>query len=216
MAIGAAPVVVAPGAPDYAQHLVTDVNNAIARLAQAVAPDDLAAVQADVDALEADFATLTPLAFSASGADIVNATIPNAKFSETATTAVPGPVELATAVEVNAATDNTRAVTPLGVVAHPGVAKAWGTATGAGGALQAAYNLTSLTRTGTGAYDVVIATDFGGAEYIIVPSVDYSAAVLVVQVLAGKTAGTFTLAVNSIAGTPTDPDRISFVCFGTQ
>jgi hypothetical protein len=71
---------------------------------------------------------------------------------------------IATQAQMEAATDNTTFVTPLRVKSHPGVAKAAGSvsAAGVGSAL---YNVASVTKTGTGTYQVAFTSVMSSAAY---------------------------------------------------
>jgi len=61
---------------------------------------------------------------------------------------------------------------PPDLIKHsPGVAKFWVAITGSDGAVDASYNLTSVTRGSTGVYPVTYATDFAAATHMIVGQV---------------------------------------------
>ena len=76
----------------------------------------------------------------------------------------------ATQAEMETASSTTVYVAPGRVHNHPGVAKVWaifdGTTVGTH-AVTAGYNVTSVTRNGTGDYTVTIATDFSSADYAV-------------------------------------------------
>jgi len=83
-----------------------------------------------------------------------------------ATDAAPGVVELATAAEVQAGTDTSRAVTPATLGEHDGCAKAWVSFNGTGTvAIRGGFNVASITDNGTGDYTVNFATPFSDANY---------------------------------------------------
>lgn len=83
-----------------------------------------------------------------------------------ATETLAGLIEIASAAEMEAATDVTRAVTPGLMHRHPGVCKFWAQVTGGGTpALTTNYNVTSIADTGTGRMTVTIATDFSSANW---------------------------------------------------
>ena len=61
---------------------------------------------------------------------------------------------------------------PPDLIKHsPGVAKFWVAITGSDGAVDASYNLTSVTKSSTGVYPVTYATDFAAATHMIVGQV---------------------------------------------
>jgi len=81
---------------------------------------------------------------------------------------------IATQGDMETATNNTQAVTPLAVNWHPGVAKFWHRTTVSGGTptLANSWNVTSITDTATGNLTVTIATDFSGVNYAVVGDVE--------------------------------------------
>ena len=98
----------------------------------------------------------------------------------------------------------------------PGAAKAW-IKCDAAGAIQASYNVTSITDNGTGDVTVTIATDFASADYAVVATVYgggfFSASVFAqaagsVQVKNWTTSG----GLNPVA----DPTNYYIACFGTS
>jgi hypothetical protein len=78
---------------------------------------------------------------------------------------------VATQTQVEAITSNVTVMTPLNTNWHPGVAKCWLNAAGAGTSISASHNITSITDTGTGVLDVTIGTDFSSANYVIISDV---------------------------------------------
>lgn len=72
----------------------------------------------------------------------------------------------ASQTEMEAATSNTVGATPLNTHYHPGVAKAWVQMNGSGTpAVQAGYNVASITDNGTGDYDVNFTTNMSSTNY---------------------------------------------------
>jgi len=139
---------------------------------------------------------------------------------------VAGIVYLATQAEMEAATDVAHAVTPGRVQYHPGVAKAWGKAAGAG-TLTVSYNITSVTDTGPGNLGVTIATDFSTADYSIVCGTAAVATTLTVATIdngaivynATQAAGAFSLWNFDHTATThvvQDPQSYFWACFGDQ
>ncbi len=76
-----------------------------------------------------------------------------------------GAIEIATAAEMETATDTVRAVTPGRTQNHPGVSKAWIKFDAAAATILASHNITSVSRSAVGVYQIVIATDFSSADY---------------------------------------------------
>jgi hypothetical protein len=81
-----------------------------------------------------------------------------------------GLIEVAVQSEMETGTDMVRAVVPGRQQFHPSAAKCWGKVTMSGGTptLVASYNITSVTDTGVGLLDWVIATDFSSANWAAV------------------------------------------------
>lgn len=90
----------------------------------------------------------------------------------TATTAVQGAVQLATAAVTKTATDATMPAAVGTLANHPGVAKAWVNFVGNGSVgaatINASYNVASVTKTTTGTYAVVFSTAFTDPNYVAV------------------------------------------------
>lgn len=85
----------------------------------------------------------------------------------TATTTASGVVRKATAAEVKAETADRYADAAL-LKQHPGIAKAWGAFTGIGSAVtESDYNVATITRTGTGLYDVVFTNAMANNDYAV-------------------------------------------------
>jgi len=82
-----------------------------------------------------------------------------------ATAALAGLVELATAAEVLTGTDTGRVPAVSTMVAHQGIAKAWVSYNQSTPAIADSYNVDSVTDTGTGNFTVVFTTDFANALY---------------------------------------------------
>lgn len=137
-----------------------------------------------------------------------------------------GIIQLATQAEMETGTAVNRAVVPGRVQYHPGVAKAWGKAAGAG-TLTASYNITSVTDTGVGNLGVTIATDFSDTGYAIVAGTSASATTLTVATIdngaiiynASQAAGAFSLWNFDHTATThavQDPESYFWACFGDQ
>lgn len=82
-------------------------------------------------------------------------------------TTAPGLNELATAAEVAAGTDTGRVAPVSEMVRHKGVAKAWVLLSNTGAILDS-YNVSSVSKTGTGLYTITWATAFANTNYALV------------------------------------------------
>lgn len=82
---------------------------------------------------------------------------------------VPPAVSIATKSDMQTGTDNTKQVTPARTNDHDGVAKAWASWhwTGAAIVIDASFNVSSITRSGTGDYTINFTTAFATANYCV-------------------------------------------------
>ena len=80
---------------------------------------------------------------------------------------VKGKVELADQTEVEADTSTTLVPPVARLKNSPGVAKAWVKFSGAAGAIQASYNVTSVTKNGTGDFTINFTTPFSSPDYVV-------------------------------------------------
>jgi hypothetical protein len=144
--------------------------------------------------------------------------ISNAWVVESATTAATGTVVLADSPTMETATDLLKAVTPGRQHMHPSAAKVWGKASNAG-AINASYNMTSVTDAATGVIGLSIATDFSSANWAM------SAAVLDANVgsdagphcVTAQTAGTAQIEnFHASNASHTDPNGYFWSGFGDQ
>jgi len=135
----------------------------------------------------------------------------------TQTTAAAGGLSAATQAEMEAASSNTVAATPLNTKWNPGVAKVWIKCDPSGN-IQASLNVTSITDGGTGNVTITIDTDFSSANYSVVPGVVWDGGnVVVILVSNNPSAGAFTLYVyktNTLASN--DPNYYTVACYGDQ
>lgn len=76
------------------------------------------------------------------------------------------------------------------------------------------YNVVSVVRNLAGDFTVTLDRDFTAATYAVMVTVQDNAAVLTARVN-GQAAGSFDVHVRDAAGVLTDPDGLSFCCFGT-
>lgn len=122
---------------------------------------------------------------------------------------------IATQADQETGTSTTTAVSPGRQQFHPSAAKCWLKCDNAGN-INASYNITSITDTGTGVVTVTIATDFSSAHYAILVSggtdVAYSSP------NSSQAAGSFVIrAFNTGTGTLQDSTLGYYaVCFGDQ
>lgn len=122
----------------------------------------------------------------------------------------------ATQAEMEAASSNTVAVTPLSTNWHPGVAKAWCNA-GTTGNILASHNITSVTDNGVGDITVTIATDFSTTSYVTNITVGTGAAGKIVNYSDNVFVGSVRAFCVDAGGTARDPQVTwSFTFFGDQ
>ena len=81
-----------------------------------------------------------------------------------------GIIEIATPGDMREGNNNTMVIVPGRVQYHLGVTNCWGKASGDGLTLNANFNITSVSDTGTGRLGVNIAADFVEANYVILCS----------------------------------------------
>jgi|GEM_PF-997781 len=126
----------------------------------------------------------------------------------------PGFIQLATRSEMQAATDQSRAVTPGRQHFHPAHPKAWGYVTVAGGVptLVASHNVAGITDTGTGRLTVTLDDRFAGANYCIVATLGGARFAWIIS----QSAGSFILgSMEADSGyDELDPVSYHFACFG--
>jgi len=125
---------------------------------------------------------------------------------------------VASQAEMEAATSNTVFVTPLNTKWHPGISKVWLKAAANGTAINASYNVTSITDDGVGSITVTIATDFSSADYTITTfgaGANNSTAQL--NYVTAQAAGSFSADCINPNFTNRDPQFAwFFACFGDQ
>lgn len=133
---------------------------------------------------------------------------------------------LAAQSDQETSTSTTTYVSPGRQQFHPSAAKAWAYFTVSGGTvtLQKNYNVTSITKNGTGDYTVNFTTAFSDALYAAVVSGPAVSNGTVQCIPAEKSGGTRTttalqivmLETGGAGGGAVDGTRISVVCFGDQ
>lgn len=131
---------------------------------------------------------------------------------------VAGKIEIAIQSEMEAGSDATRAVTPGRQHYHPSAAKCWAVVSVSAGtpSLDASYNITSITDTGTGQLTITIGTDFSSSDWAAICTL-FTGTDRFAQI-ASRAAGSVQIDVWDVsgAGVTGDPLGYSFVGFGDQ
>lgn len=127
----------------------------------------LATVATSASAADLSAGTLLAVRMPALTGDVTSTVGTVATTVIAASTTTAGKIEIAVQTEMEAATDNTRAVSPAAVQWHPGVAKAWlfSIVTGGVPANTAGYNITSISDAGVGRLGITVATDFSSVNW---------------------------------------------------
>lgn len=127
-----------------------------------------------------------------------------------------GVIEIAVQSEMETGSDTARAVTPGRQQFHPSAVKGWAKWQ-VDGTIDASYNVTSITDTGTGDFTVNWATDFSSANYAAGFASQDDGPYLIAQILAtGFAAGATRVQVRNSSGTNTDPNRCMAWAMGDQ
>ena len=126
--------------------------------------------------------------------------------------ATPSGLAAATQAEMEAATSNTVAATPLNTNWHPGVAKAW-LKCNVTGVISVSHNITSITDTGVGVVTVTIATDFSSADYVVTVTLGRTERIAGASI---TNAGVFVATSGNTLDFPADPTNWFITCFGDQ
>lgn len=113
------------------------------------------------------------------------------------------------------ASSSTVAVVPSVQQNHPSAAKAWVQITGSTGAILASYNVSSVTRNGTGDYTINFSTAFTSANYVGAPMI-YGGIPGFVRTASQTASAIEVQVVNSANNAQFDPAQFSIVLFGTQ
>jgi hypothetical protein len=139
-------------------------------------------------------------------------------FDSTAHTWTPAGAGLlaATQAEMEAGASSTVAATPARQQFHQSACKAWLKADFAG-AIQASYNITSVTDVGTGIVGVTIGTDFSSAHYAVTATLDGGGAFGLDSSIDTQAAGSFRILTgNTVTQGAQDATYVHAVCFGDQ
>ncbi len=128
-------------------------------------------------------------------------------------------VTAATQSDMETATSTTTAVTPAVVKNHPGTGKAWVKFAGSDGSISASYNVTSVTKNGTGDYTVNFTTAFSSANYAAVVTAETDDGTFLRPAgikNGGQAAGSLNVITENYGGTNTNATAVSVICMGDQ
>ncbi len=122
----------------------------------------------------------------------------------------------ASQAEQEAGTSTTDFVTPGRQHFHPSACKGWGYVTVAAGTatLQSGYNITSVSRTSAGLFNVVIANDMSSTNYAVIVTPEDDTTRIFRAGYTGKAAGSFNVVVQNASFSNDDPAAFSFLIFG--
>jgi len=163
-------------------------------------------------AIQAPSTVSSNLTLTLPASDGTNGQVLSTNGTGTLSWATAGGLSAATQVEMEAATSNTVAATPLQTNFHPGVAKAWLKCDQFGN-ISVSHNITSITDTGTGVVTVTLATDFSTNNYIVVATVAPQALIIGVSI---TDSGVFATDCRNSGGSTSDSSTYFFTCFGDQ
>ena len=149
---------------------------------------------------------------------VLNQVLTSSGTGSAPTWTTPGGLAAATQAEMEAATSNTVAATPLNLKGHPGVAKVWLKASLDGTTINASYNVTSITDNGPGSITVTIDTDFSSANYVITTfGAGANSNLAQLNYVTAQAAGSFSADCINPNFTNKDPQTAwFFACFGDQ
>ena len=129
----------------------------------------------------------------------------------------------ATQAEMETASSTSVATTPGRQQFHPSAAKFWLKFNGTGTpAINASYNITSITNGGTAYYTINIATDFSSGNYAVSATVQKlsggssSSTIMIASTVPTQNAGDFAIITFTIGGTESASDAVYCIGFGDQ
>lgn len=127
-------------------------------------------------------------------------------------------VTAAVKADQTTATSTAVAVVPAVQQNHPSAAKAWVSFTGSTGAIQASYNIASVTRTSAGTYTIVFTTSFANALYACTGTVELGGTGFLAFVINGsRTTSQVVVTTTNLAGSAAgDAQSAFFQFFGAQ
>lgn len=124
-------------------------------------------------------------------------------------------VPIAAQADMEAASSNAKFVTPLGMKWHPGVAKVWALCdTSGSGTLNSSYNVSSITRNGTGSVTFNFTTNFSAGTFAALASADTGSAHFCQT--GSKLVGSVTVTVQQTTTNSAVDGIINLACFGDQ
>jgi len=135
------------------------------------------------------------------------------------TTALYGLARWATQAEMEAASSTTIGVCPANLHYHPAATKASVSWTGATGVVTSSYNVTSISRTGTGAYTINFTAGFGSGNYAAAFAAKPSGSAVFCGVAIGTPSSTScSITTYGVTATPTvgaiDPTTVTAIFTG--
>ena len=161
---------------------------------------------------------ITDLAIADGGTGASTAANAFANLKQAASETATGVIEIATAAEVGTGSDAVRAVTPVNMHMHYSSSKAWSCFDGTTGADQSSQGITSISRAGTGIYDITFNFTFLNTNYVMVGNAEDadSSGMTVVTRFAGDTKTTTACRIRTFsnAGTAIDASKVYVVFFG--
>ena len=125
----------------------------------------------------------------------------------------------ASQAQMEGASSNTVFVTPGRQQYHPGMAKAWVKFAGASGAISASYNVSSVSRGGTGTYTVNFTNAFSSSNYCAIVSMTYASASGTLEhheVIESQSSSSCGIGVRNFHNQRSDPTTVYAVFFGDQ
>lgn len=122
---------------------------------------------------------------------------------------------VATQAEQETATAVDRVVSPGRQHFHPGMPKAWVSFTATTGAINASYNVASVTRNSAGNYTIAFTTAFSSANYVVLGTCSRTTNTDAIFAVSGAlSAGSFVCKTFDIGATVQDFTRVFVACFG--
>jgi hypothetical protein len=124
----------------------------------------------------------------------------------------------ATQAEMETATSNTVAVTPLATKWSPAASKAWIKINVTGGTPtnSISYNVASIADTATGKCTVTLTTGFSSSNYVVLCSVDSGGTITSTPDVRITSGTVFFAEITNTSNVPIDPREYFFATFGDQ
>lgn len=128
-----------------------------------------------------------------------------------------GIIKIATAAETKAATDDTSCIAPSNAKYHPGMAKAWVNFDGVGAAIQKSYNVTSVTKNGTGNYTINFTNNMSDTNFCVSANAELAVppgVAVTTQIYSSSVSSVRITVINSATGVFIDPARAYVIVHG--